>query len=254
MCDARRMGAPTNEPAEGRPRPAKPLGAALRHNAVLVSHMLLDAAPDALATRDGYLWLRRLASTRPERFDPAHSRPGAWQTIAVSGTALCVEGFHGSGNTFAAFSIREAADPDAFVSSHLHMRVQLARAKALDVPTVVLVREPRAACDSLKSKRPELADALLVLRWIQYHLYVARCLRDFDVFRFEDVVADVDLLRRRSEAVRRIVGDRPIAPQMRHRNRVERRATIAAKRPLVAALLARADRLYARIAAEALRP
>jgi hypothetical protein len=224
-------------------------------------HLLVSGVPTWLARTDAYVRLRRKLSATPKRFE----RPGPlseWRRgedwrhrkICFPGTELVIDGFPGSGNSFVASSLRDALGDETDAVSHFHHTVQLKRAVAFGVPAVVVVREPRSAASSLKSKQPAIRDAVILLRWIVYHRFVARHLDRLDVFLFDEVVADVDVVRRRSAGVTELLRRRGVAAVVpnpswlrRSASRVEIDETGAVHRWLLRV----ARRLYARIEREA---
>ncbi len=217
----------------------------------------MSGVPSWLARTDVYVRFRRILSATPKRFQ----RPGPfaeWQRgkdwrqrkIAFPETELVIDGFPGSGNSFVASSLRDVLGDETDVVSHFHHTVQLKRAIAFGVPAVVVVRQPLAAASSLKSKQPDLWDAVILLRWIVYHRYVARHQDRLDVFLFDEVVADVDVIRRDSAGVDELVrrrGARRIVPNTSYLRRSGKRVEIDTAGGINRLLLRAARGLYARI-------
>lgn len=224
-------------------------------------HLLVSGVPTWLARTDAYVRCRRMLSATPKRFE----RPGPladWQRgqdwrhrkIAFPETELVIDGFPGSGNSFVASSVRDVLGDEIDVVSHFHHTVQLRRALAFGVPAVVVVRQPLAAASSLKSKQPDLWDAVILLRWIVYHRYVARHLDRLDVFLFDEVVADVDLIRRGSAGVSELMrrrGVQRIVPNPSYLRTSTRRVEIRERQWPQRLLLRIADSWYERIRAGA---
>ena len=222
-------------------------------------HLLLSGVPSWFARTDLYVGLRRVLSATPKRFQ----RPGPlaeWKRgkdwrhrkIAFPETELVIDGFPGSGNSFLASSLRDVLSDTIEVVSHFHHTVQLKRAIALGVPAVVVVSEPLAAASSLKSKQPDLWDAVILLRWIVYHRYVARHRDRLDVFLFDEIVDDVDFVRRESAAVDELVRRRKarrIEPNHNYLRRSRKRVEIDASGDVQRFLLRIARGLFAKIAA-----
>lgn len=161
-------------------------------------------------------------------------------------TDLCIEAFPGSGSSFVSNSVRMAVDRPVNIESHFHRTVQLKRALGLAVPVVVLVRDPVAACASLRSKNPRVAEWVVLLRWIHYHRWVSCHLGALEVFLFDEVIEDVDLLRRRSPTIASLVA-RPIAPHEEFRLASRTRVPIDQGRVLNRRLLSAARSIYERI-------
>ena len=141
----------------------------LLRNGVILIHMLLDCGPTWMVRTAVYVHIRSWFSLTPRRFREAGGQTPTphWQQIVSRHTDLCIDGCHGSGNTFVAFSLREALretfEEDWAVVSHIHQVMQLKRALAFGVPALVLVRDPYGACNALKSKTPELLDWVILL-------------------------------------------------------------------------------------------
>jgi len=64
-------------------------------------------------------------------------RPGKRTTLARPDTAIVIEGFLRSGNTFAVAAFRVANGPDVHIGRHLHGAPHVLRAVRYGVPTVI---------------------------------------------------------------------------------------------------------------------
>ena len=229
----------------------------LRENLAELLHILIDCLPQSVVATEWYVRMRRFFSAHPQRFcEPSSPAPamrlrrpsqtrGQWigRKFVSQKTDLCVEGFPGSANTFVSNTIREALVGCANIESHFHWTAQLKRALALQAPTLVVVREPHAACSSLKSKRPQLRDWIIVLRWMQYHRFVLQHRARLDIVLFEDVIRDVDLIRRVSPAVNRLV-HAPLWPYGKYQNPSIQRTLIQDNRRIVRYMLGYATQVY----------
>ncbi len=225
-------------------------------NTIALAHVLVDSLPEVLVRSDAYRRLRGRLSRQAARFQPspravpstrdAPGAPPSWRgrKLVTRNTDLVIDGFPGSANSYVANAVRVAIDQPANVESHFHHTVQLTRAIAFDVPVLVVVRAPRDACRSLKSKSPELLDALIALRWLRYHRVVLRHLGrpGFDIVLFDDVIRDVDVVRRRSEGVQRHAA-RPLVADRAVQRASRERVTFGGGR-FVKWMLARCDRVY----------
>jgi hypothetical protein len=104
----------------------------------------------------------------PRRYCDRVRRTDHSVNVVDSGTALVIEGYPGSGNSFA----REAfllANPGVPVASHLHSTAHVARAAELGVPAMVLLREPESACVSWVLRYPDVTIAHAVQRYVHFH-------------------------------------------------------------------------------------
>jgi len=117
-------------------------------------------------------------------------RPGKRATLARRDTAIVIDGFLRSGNTFsiAAFEVANGRSPH--VGRHLHGAPHILRAVRLGVPAVVLIREPRDAVSSYLVRRPTLTPRDALVEYLDFY-ETAWPVRDgFVVGLFEQVVAD----------------------------------------------------------------
>jgi hypothetical protein len=221
-------------------------------NASALAQLAFDALPRRVVALDSYRRLRRRLSASPRRYEsPPRGRPvasrGEWKgrKLATAATDLVVEGFPGSGNSFLSNCLRRHVGAAVSVESHFHYTAQLKRALAFGVPAVVLVRSPADAWRSLKSKEPLLADWVIGLRWILYHRWVLRNVSALHVFTFDEVVEDVDVLRR-CRAIRRFV-DGEIARDLSYRRESPERIAITTEGLSGRLLLEKAEKLFRQI-------
>ena len=192
----------------------------LGRNLLELVHLVGDCAPRVLVSSEWYRRLRQLLSRTSQRYEPLAERAmpftdDQWRErkLVSRYTDLCIEGFPGSGTSFVSNSLRMAVDRPTNIESHFHQTAQLKRALSFGVPAVVVVRDPAGACASLRSKEPSLAAWVVLLRWIQYHRWVGRHLDVLEVFLFEELIDDVDALRKISAEVAAVVASeiKPIA-------------------------------------------
>jgi hypothetical protein len=117
-------------------------------------------------------------------------RPGKRQTLARRDTAIVIEGFLRSGNTFAVAAFEVANGRGLHVGRHLHGAGHLLRAARLGVPAVALIRDPRDAVLSYLIRRDTLTPADALREYVEFYR-TAWPVRDrFVVGLFEDVVRD----------------------------------------------------------------
>lgn len=229
---------------------------ALAHNLRRAALLLIDLLPTAVVRHEIYRGLRRRLSRTPDRFAvKAAAHPfthGGWRERNLAGpeTDLVVDGFPGSANSWVANAIRRAVDRPMRIESHFHYTVQLRRAMAHGVPAVVLLREPGAACDSLKSKEPRTWDSLILLHWLHYYRWVARHHGALTLVRFEDAIRDLDGLRGVAVAVGHLCAC-PLRGDAVSRRSSRVRARLNRARPWTRWLLTKASQRHARLAAAA---
>jgi len=117
-------------------------------------------------------------------------RPGKRATLARPDTAIVIEGFLRSGNTFAVAAFRVANGPDVHIGRHLHGAPHVLRAVRYGVPTVVLIRAPADAVASYLVRRPTLTPEDALLEYLDFYRTAWRARSGFVVGLFDDVVAD----------------------------------------------------------------
>lgn len=111
-------------------------------------------------------------------------------TLARRDTAIVMEGFLRSGNTFSAAAFAVANGPSAHVGRHLHGAAHLLRAKRLGVPAVALIREPRDAVLSYLIRRDTLTPDDALLEYTDFYATAWRARDGFVVGLFDTVVSD----------------------------------------------------------------
>ena len=94
--------------------------------------------------------LRHRAKTfvgaRPWLFFPLfRPRPAFDDLLVTRSSDLCIEGFPRSGNSFAVGAVEHAQSTPIQIAHHTHVPANAMRACEWDIPTLVLVREPKDA-------------------------------------------------------------------------------------------------------------
>lgn len=90
-------------------------------------------------------------------------------TLARPGTAIVVEGFLRSGNTFSVAAFQIANGRELHVGRHLHGAPHVLRAVRLGVPTVVLIRNPRDAVLSYLIRRDTLTPYDALVEYLDFY-------------------------------------------------------------------------------------
>jgi hypothetical protein len=135
--------------------------------------------------------VRRPIARTPYVWDLAMTlRADKRSTLARRDTALVIEGFLRSGNTFsvAAFVVANGEGPH--LGRHLHGAPHLLRAARLGVPAVVLIRRPADAVASYLIRRPSLRPTDALGEYVDFYRTCWRVRDDLVVALFDDVVAD----------------------------------------------------------------
>lgn len=111
-------------------------------------------------------------------------------TLARRDTALVIEGFLRSGNTFSVAAFRVANGDDLHLGRHLHGAPHILRAARLGVPAVVLIRRPTDAVASYLIRRPSLTPTDALVEYVDFYRTCWRVRDHFVVALFDDVIAD----------------------------------------------------------------
>ncbi len=133
---------------------------------------------------------RRPLVRLPYLWDAAmFARPSKRTTLARPGTAIVIDGFPRSGNTFcvAAFTV---ANGQARLGRHLHGAPHVLRAVRLGLPTIVLIRRPADAVASYLVRRPTLTPDDALVEYLDFYRTAWRVHDRFVVGLFDDVVTD----------------------------------------------------------------
>jgi hypothetical protein len=126
------------------------------------------------------------ARFRPALQEPEDPRPWVTRT-----TEIVIEGYPRSGNTFAVVAFRLAQSRKIEIAHHLHAAAQIKRAARLDVPAIVLVREPSEAILSLMVRDPRASIRWALRSYIRFYSAVVPYLAKTVVAPFATVTSDL---------------------------------------------------------------
>ena len=110
--------------------------------------------------------------------------------LAGPKTALAIEGYPRSANTFAVAAFQYAQPAPLELAHHTHSPANVVCAARLGVPTLVLVRDPRAAVASLLVREPTLAASTALDAYLAFYRPVLSVRRQVVVAAFEEIVRD----------------------------------------------------------------
>jgi len=134
---------------------------------------------------------RRPLARTPYLWDAAmRVRPEKNATLARPDTAIVIEGFLRSGNTFSVAAFQIANGSALHVGRHLHGAPHVLRAVRLGLPTLVLIREPRDAVLSYLVRRPTLTPHDAVLEYLDFYRTAWPARHGFVVGPFDQVTSD----------------------------------------------------------------
>lgn len=118
------------------------------------------------------------------------ARPDKRATLARPDTAIVIDGFLRSGNTFSVAAFAVANGAGLHVGRHLHGAPHILRAVRLGLPTVVLVRRPKDAVSSYLVRRPTLTPDDALLEYLDFYRTAWAARDHFVVGLFDQVVDD----------------------------------------------------------------
>jgi len=105
-------------------------------------------------------------------------------------TALVIEGFPRSGNSFATTAFGLVVGPDVERSSNTHLPGQVRIAVSRGIPTLVLIRRCADAAASLCVAAPYLTPATAVREWLRFYRAVTPYQSQFVLATFDEVTTD----------------------------------------------------------------
>jgi len=134
---------------------------------------------------------RRPLARTPYLWDAAmRLRPEKKATLARPDTAIVIEGFLRSGNTFSVAAFAIANGPDLHVGRHLHGAPHVLRAVRLGLPTIVLIRQPRDAVLSYLVRRATLTPDDALREYLDFYRTAWPARSGFVVGLFDRVTGD----------------------------------------------------------------
>lgn len=114
----------------------------------------------------------------------------AYVRLAVSKkTQLVIEGFPRSANTFAVVAMNES-NPYVDIAHHLHVPAQIIQAVQWNIPTLVLIRDPKNAVASMVLREPEMSVLQGLKNYIFFYESIQSYKSGYIVAIFEDVIRD----------------------------------------------------------------
>lgn len=111
-------------------------------------------------------------------------------TLARADTAIVIDGFLRSGNTFSVAAFEVANGVDLHIGRHLHGAPHILRAVRLGLPTIVLIRRPADAVASYLVRRPTLTPDDGLIEYLDFYSTTWPVRDGFIVGLFDTVVSD----------------------------------------------------------------
>lgn len=112
-------------------------------------------------------------------------------------TAMVVEGFPRSGNTYTTFALKLLAGRSIHIASHAHHPGQVKLGLAKGLPTLVVVRPPVDTLASYLIAGPHGTPGMVLREYRYYHRAISRLGDDLMLATFDQVTGDTGGLARR---------------------------------------------------------
>ncbi len=84
-------------------------------------------------------------------------------------TELVIDGFQGSGNSFATVAFKRSQESPVRLAHHLHSPAQIIKSARKKLPTLITIREPKGAAISLVSRWPYVSLKQAVRGYIHFY-------------------------------------------------------------------------------------
>ncbi len=117
-------------------------------------------------------------------------RPSRRSRLAQPYTAVVIEGYPRSGNTFAVSAFEMVNGTELHIGHHLHVAAHVARGVRLGLPTMVLIRDPIAAAASYVIREQGVTLRQALLEYANYYTSIRDYHRFFVVAPFSVVTTD----------------------------------------------------------------
>ena len=141
----------------------------------------------------GIVRLRRWIGCYPGLYYPlarwVKPRTFPW-VFASSKSELVVDAYPGSGNTFCFIAFESAQKRPTTMAHHVHVPAQILRGLQLNLPTVMLIRDPDEAISSNLARWSHLTMHEALLDYIGFYKPLWEYRNDFLSVHFDDVVGD----------------------------------------------------------------
>ena len=111
--------------------------------------------------------------------------------VATEETALLIDGFPRSGNTFAVVAFQLAQPAPVRVSHHIHSSAHMVAAEKRGTPIVVTVREPEDAVLSCVIREPYVTIAQALRAYSGFYRRLRRWRERMVVAEFDEVITDM---------------------------------------------------------------
>ena len=135
--------------------------------------------------------LRIFLGQYPRIFYPLYSLVPVNRRLSVKqGTEIVIEGFPRSANTFAVLAFTAAQTSQVKIAHHMHVPAQIIKAKRLQIPALVVIRNPKDSAISYTIRKPELSLKAILECYTTYHEAIFPHRSHYVLATFEEVIND----------------------------------------------------------------
>ncbi|HET6566622.1 MAG TPA: hypothetical protein VFG50_01575 [Rhodothermales bacterium] len=107
-------------------------------------------------------------------------------------TEFVLDGFQGSGNSFATVAFKKSQKEPVMLAHHLHAPAQVIRALQQGLPTLITIREPRQAVLSLTSRWPYVTVRQALRSYVRYYEKLEPYAGSFVLSTFDQTTSHLD--------------------------------------------------------------
>lgn len=107
-------------------------------------------------------------------------------------TEFVLDGFQGSGNSFATVAFKRCQRRTVNLAHHLHSPAQIIKAVHLEIPTLITIREPRGAALSLTSRWPYVTVQQALRSYIRFYTKIEPYVEHLVLSPFEKTTGHLD--------------------------------------------------------------
>ncbi len=111
-------------------------------------------------------------------------------------TEFVIDGFQGSGNSFATVAFKRSQQTPVRLAHHLHSPAQIIKSVRKKLPMLVTIREPKGAAISLVSRWPYVSLSQAIRGYIQFYEKIEPYAGSFVVSPFHLTTRQLDLVIR----------------------------------------------------------
>jgi len=112
------------------------------------------------------------------------------QRLVRADSHIVIEGFPRSGNTFAVAAFTFSQPHPLHIATHFHLSAQVIKAAQLNVPTLLLIRNPKDAVASLVIREPHISVMHALKYYMKFHSAILPFRNSLLTATFEEATTD----------------------------------------------------------------